>query len=123
MKRKPFTFEERLFSMVRNFVEYGSYGKDLKRAVKRLHSYHSERILEDCGRLFRDYLKAYLAAIDFVDTHQEYYSEKYRERQSGKAVSPGNSKKELEFMNKHKEVPASEIDAMIFFIFDWHHLR
>jgi hypothetical protein len=120
-KRKPLSFEDRVLFMVRGFIEYGTYGRNLKKAIKLLHKYHPGVPLETCEYHFNNYVKAYNEVIDFVDRNREYYWQQHNTNKFFKSTE--NSEDELIFINNHGDVPAKIINGMIGWVFFWHHLK
>jgi hypothetical protein len=114
------TFPDRLFYVVRNFVEYGNYARDIKKAARIIHGHHPDIPSATCETEFRKYMGAYIDAVTFVDEHREYY---HRQWDTETAGSAPKSKDELLFLKKHSGVPENTIMEMIYFIFAWHHLR
>jgi hypothetical protein len=121
MENKTRSFEDRILFMVRNFAEYGSYGGNLKKAVRLLNKYHPEKSAEECSLHFNNYLKVYNEVIEFVYTHREYYWKQY----NNKEFFENNklSEEELNFIRNRSCVPDKIIEAMMGWIFFWHHLK
>ena len=118
------SFEDRLFHVVRNFMEYGNYG-GRKGAVKAIARHHRDRSAGECERAFDDFLRAYGDAIPFVEKHVEYYRELYA-RKTVPRDGDGRyalSAFERDFAAAHGTVPERSIITMIWFIFDWRHVR
>ena len=76
--------------------------------------------LAACEEEFRKYMGAYVDAITFVDEHKEFYRKQWDTESAGSALK---SEDELLFYKKHPAVPEHTITTMIYFIFDWRHLR
>lgn len=112
-------FQERVLYVVRSYLEYESYGRDEKRAVKTIHKHHPEVPLPACQAAFRIYVQAYTDAIAFVEAHQDCYWSYQRDRSRESDVKA----KEAEFIRDHPDFPETLVRAMNWFIFDWHHVR
>jgi hypothetical protein len=119
-RRPPRAFPDRLFDVVRNFVEYGLYAHDINKAAKILHKHHPDVPLAACEEEFRKHMTAYTDAIAFVEENKEYYG---RLRNNSSAGLPPISDNEFHFFRKHPDVPQSTLRTMIYFIFDWRHVR
>jgi hypothetical protein len=116
----PMTFENRVLFTVRNFVEYGTYGRDIRKASKTIHKHHPGATLNNCETAFLKYQEAYYGAIEFVEKSKDYY---WSIRNNKSGFPAEKSPQEREFFSRHPDVPAHIIQAMIYFIFDWHHVR
>lgn len=112
-------FQERVLYVVRNYLEYGTYGRDEKRAVKTIHKHHPEVPLAACQDAFRAYVRAYTDAIAFVEAHQECYWSCQRDPSRESDVKA----KEAEFIRDHPDFPEALVQGMNWSIFDWRHVR
>lgn len=119
--KRPTTFEDRVLQMARCLVEYHYYGDDENKAVKILHKHHPELERSVCARIFGLYTRAYADSIVFVNAHSKTYWERYNARHQG--APEEDFPAEREFFRKHPEVPVDILGTMIFWIFDWHHVR
>ncbi len=113
-------FNERVLYIVRNFIEYGRYDRDEKKAVRIIHKHHPEKTLTACQDQFTIYAKAYTDAILFVKKNQERYWALKKNQQRGQWIK---SKEEVVFIQEHRDIPEDMQIWMIWFIFDWHHVR
>lgn len=111
---------ERVLYVVRNFIEYGRYGRDEKKAVKIIRKHHPDISLPACQDAFDAYLHAYSDTISFVNANIEHYWALKKNPPAGKWPI---TKEETDFFQKHNNVPEDIIRSMIWFIFDWHHVR
>jgi hypothetical protein len=113
-------FTERVFCVVRNFIEYGNYGKDKKKAVATIHRYHPEIPLSECDDAFHAYLQVYSDTISFVNANKDYYRAFKNDPPTGKWPI---TKEEAPFFREHSNVPEDIIRSIIWFIYDWRHVR
>ena len=81
--RGPKTFSDRLFDVVRNFIEYGNYARDINKAARIIHKHHPDISLATCEAEFRKYMAAYIDAISFVDEHKDYYRRQWDTESAG----------------------------------------
>jgi hypothetical protein len=114
-------FYDRIIYVLRNFVEYGNYNKEPKKAIKVIHKYFPEKTIEECATGFNNCLNVYMDAIVFVGENKDHYFEKEKNRENN--VVPKNFIKELDFIKKHKVVPEATIKHIIGWVFNWHHER
>ena len=121
MKRKPLSFEDRLFTMTRNLVEYGNYGKSHLNAAKRLHSYFPEIALDFCENQICRTVEVYEKAVVFVEQNRDYYWQEYKKGNyfQGNCIS----EKEAEFIEENGAISENLIKSMIGWIFFWRHLK
>jgi hypothetical protein len=121
MRRKIMEFDERVLFVVRNFVEYGNYGKIETRAIKVIHKHFPKKNIEDIRHMFFSYVRVFQNAIDFVDRHRDFYWDRYKK----KLITPlhSNTAEEQLFIDQNRDVPEIIIKMMIYWIFDWHHVR
>lgn len=120
-KHKKLSFEDRLLFVTRNFVEYGNYGKSETRAVKVIQKYFPAYSEAKIRKLFLSYVRAFQNSIEFVERHKEYYWKQYHSRHHTSFFK--NTSDEKIFFEQNKNVPEEFIKAMIYWIFDWHHVR
>lgn len=114
-------FEDRVFGMVRNLVEYGRYGKDPKKAVKILQKHCPGIPFEKCEKTFHDYMEAYNDAIIFVEDRKEFYLKNHQEKL---LFRPSTfSKDEEAFLQSHPDVPRNQALGMISWVFHWRYER
>jgi hypothetical protein len=113
-------FNERVFCVVRNFIEYGNYGKDKKKAVATIHHHHPEIPLSECDDAFNAFLQVYSDTISFVNANKDHYRAIKNDPPAGKWPT---TKEEAAFFREHDNVPEDIIRAMIWFIYDWRHVR
>jgi hypothetical protein len=107
--------------MARNLVEYRRYGGDEKRAIRTLRAHHPDVAPAVCEKAFRTYASAYRDAIAFVDANSGLYRERWespRSRVLDEVPAP-----ERAFVDAHPDVPPGIVRTMVFWIFDWHHVR
>mgnify|MGYP001011978012 FL=1 len=125
MTRRHPGFEERVYTVVRNFVEYGNYGGSEKRASAVIRKHCPERNAETCLTAFRVYRHAYLDAVVFVKRQASYYHDLRQSREIPRTGSGSwpKSPEEAAFTAEHPEVPEEWILTMLWFIYDWHHVR
>jgi hypothetical protein len=119
--KRPVAFEDRALYMARSLVEYHRYGNDPKRAVKLLHAHHPEQERAECERVFGLHTRAYTDAIAFVDANSKVYWDRYNARHQGAPVADFPA--EREFLDGHGDVPEDNLETMLLWIFDWHHVR
>lgn len=120
-KHKILSLEERLLFVTRNFVEYGNYGGSEINAVKVIRKYFPAYPEEKIRKSFLSYVRAYQNCIGFVEQHKDYYVQRYFSRKPIPFFA--DTTEEKIFYKKHSSVPADIIKAMIYWIFDWHHVR
>ncbi len=113
-------FNERVLFVVRNFIEYGNYGRDKKNAVIIIHRHHPEVPPAVCQDAFDAYLQVYSDTIAFVRANKDHYWAIKKDPPTGKWPL---TKEEDAFFRKHADIPEYIIRSMIWFIFDWHHVR
>ena len=107
--------------MVRNLVEYGRYGGDEKRAIRALCAHHPDVAPAVCEKAFRNYASAYRDAIAFVEANRGLYRER---RESAAPEAPDDVPgPEQAFIDAHPDVPPGIVRTMVFWIFEWHHVR
>ncbi len=113
-------FNERVLMVVRSFIEYGRYGRDEKKAVKIIRQHHPEMSLSACQDAFNRYMKVYSDTISFVNDNKDHCWELKKNPPAGQWPISG---KEAAFIRKHGDIPEDIVRSMIWFIFDWHHVR
>lgn len=113
-------FNGRVLYVVRNFIEYGRYGRDESKAARIIHKHHPEKSLSACQDEFSKYVKAYADAVSFVNDNTERYWAFKKDPPKGRW---DKSKEEIRFIQEHPDVPDDILLWMIWFIFDWRHVR
>lgn len=116
--RPKMSFTERVVYMVRNYYEYGYYGKNRIKAVKLLHKYHPKEELRKCQREFDKYLALFEEIVVFVKQNKDYYWQRRNTK-----LYDRESEIEKQFFKKHSKIPKDIIKWLILWIFDWHHVR
>jgi hypothetical protein len=106
-RAKP-PFEDRVFSIVRNFREYRWYGGDPQNAIATLAGHHPDKTLEECQGAFTNYLAAYEAAVQAIWRSPAF------------AALPATSPERRAFLNAHRGVPESMIRIIIGWVYHWH---
>lgn len=119
MKKK--SFEENVFSIVRNFAEYGYYGKLEKNAIKTLHKHCPEKELSECAITFRNFLSVYYDTIGFIDMNKDYYIKLHSKPEQEKTIREMAGEKE--FIAQHLVIPEKWVKVMIGWIYHWHYER
>ncbi len=120
-KHRKLSFEDRLLFVTRNFVEYGNYGKSETRAVKVIQKYFPGYSEAEIKKSFLSYIGVYQNSIEFVERYKEYYVQRYHSRKQIPFFA--DTTEEINFYKQNSTVPADIIKAMIYWIFDWHHVR
>ena len=120
-KHKILSFEERLLFVTRNFVEYGNYGRNEIKAVRVIRKYFPIYSEEKIRQSFVLYVSTYQNSIAFVERHNKYYAQRYLSRHQVSFFA--DTTEEKNFYKQNSSVPADIIKAMIYWIFDWRHLR
>jgi len=106
-------YEDKVFAVLRNFMEYKEYKGESKKAVKVILKKFPDVPEEDCTILFDLCCKAYTDALELVKENHQHYS----------VPSPGDLKAELHFRKKYKEVPDKILTWVIGWIYHWYYER
>lgn len=107
--------------MARSLVEYRWYGGEEKRAIRILRSHHPDVAPAACEKAFRDYASTYRDAIAFVAANADLYRERW---DSAEPEAPDDvPAPEQAFIDAHPDVPPGIVRTMVFWIYDWHHVR
>ncbi|CAN5334549.1 hypothetical protein BH10BAC1_BH10BAC1_11110 [soil metagenome] len=114
-------FYDRIIYVLRNFIEYGNYNKEPKKAIKVIHKYFPEKTIEECTTAFNSCLSAYQDAIVFVGENKDQYWKAEENRKNN--LPPQKITAELNFVKKHKDVPEATIKHIIGWVLNWHHER
>lgn len=115
------SLENRLFTIIRNFIEYDSYGKDSKIAIATLRKYHPELLFDECKNLFELYLQTYRDVVVFLEKNHSYYLSVYSTITRHEMDNPPQEEKV--FIAEHPDVPEKVIRMMIYWIVDWYYIR
>lgn len=114
-------YDERVFYVTRNLIEYGNYGKDPVRAAHVIHKHFPEICPEKIQSDLNVYINAYRDAAEFLECHRDYYFRRYQNRIHGPFFA--NTDDEKLFYNKHINIHEDIIRGMLYWIFDWRHVR
>ena len=120
-RRAPMDFESRVLYVVRNFIEYGSYGKNPLKAVKVIRTHFPETGLETCRKTFDRYVETYNDVIAFVGENIGHYISHFNT--TGKFRTGEITDNERVLLSDHPDIPEGIIIWMIQFILYWHHLK
>ncbi|MCU0848963.1 MAG: hypothetical protein MUD12_13840 [Spirochaetes bacterium] len=114
-------FESRVLYVVRNFIEYGNYGKNPLKAVKVIRSHFPGSDLETCRKAFDRYIETYNDVITFVGKNIKHYISHFNN--TGKFRTRETTVNERVLISEHPDIPEGILIWMIQFIFFWHHLK
>ncbi len=107
------SFEEKVFEVLRNYIEYKQYSGNTSKAVTIIHKSFPNRPKEEISTYFDQCIKAYNEAILLVKDNISFY----------KNANRNILKEEAEFRVKHFYISKLLIDWMIGWIYHWHHER
>ena len=117
-QNKPDYYND-VMRIVRNYVEYGYYKKEPKKAATAIRRKYKEKTLEDCLETFNRGCEVYQQAISFVDEHKDFYEDLFRKKEPVRTYSA----EEITFFNQHSDFPKELLGSVILFIYNWHHQR
>jgi hypothetical protein len=106
-------FLDKLFQVLRNFVEYGNYQGKIENAVKAIHKSFPSRSNEELTLQLEECISAYKEAILLVNENLAHYSSKKN--------SPLEA--EMQFRKKHEKIGDTMLTWIIGWIYHWHHER
>jgi hypothetical protein len=110
-------YYDRLFSMVRNFVEYGNYQRNPEKAIQLLwKKYFPNKPKEECAHDFNTCCSAYTDAIGLVKTNELHYKQYYSNPQ--KTDLPIEA--EMAYRKLYPTVPEKLLNSFIGWTYHWH---
>lgn len=118
-KIRRLSFEDRVMFVVRNFIEYGNYKKSPENAVRVIQKHHPEKTRKESRETFLKYVNIHNEIISFVGKNLELYRKQEVEKQKNDSLNIA----EIQFILTHSDIPEDIIRTMIWYIFDWHHVR
>ena len=117
-QNKPDDYND-VMRVVRNYVEYGDYKKEPKKAATAIRRKYKEKTLEDCLKTFNRGCEVYQKAILFVNEHKDFYEDLFEKYEPVRIYSA----EEIAFFNTSPDFPNELVGGVILFIYNWHHQR
>ncbi len=114
MKTEERIFHDRIFEVVRNFVEYKKYQGKQENAIKVLVKSLPDYDPKMCTALFTDCCEAYKDAVPLVKSNITYYTNKAK-----KNPIPD----EVAYRDKYKHIPEQLLTWTIGWVYHWYHER
>lgn len=111
--------DERIFSIVRNFVEYGYYKKNEALAIKTLAKHLPNITIPDCTAAFTNAVTIYHEASDDLDKRIRQCREK---KQNPDVKQLQEEQIEL-FVRNNPGISKKLIAMIVYWIYHWHYER
>lgn len=119
IKRLMMDSDERIFSTVRNFVEYGYYKKSESLAIKTLSKHLPEIGIRDCTTSFRNAVRIYKEASDDLDKNIREYREEKKNTDIKKLLE-----RQIELSEgKNPDTSKKLIGMIVYWLYHWHYER
>lgn len=107
-------FNDKLFDVLRNFMEYGNYSGKAEKAVAAIRKSDPNASKEEITILFENCMNAYKDAIILVQQNISYYSSNPRDP----------LEEEIQYRKKYQTIiPDQVLSWILGWIYHWYHER